>query len=88
MPGSHVEVFTLRTAECTARLINLGATLTELWTPDRHGRSADVVLGFADVAAYLSQPSFMADSWEHFPAGWTPHIPRRKMPLWACSSDG
>lgn len=44
-----------------ARVMNHGATLLELWVPDRHGRQADVVLGFDDVRAYLgAQPYFGA----------------------------
>jgi len=35
-----------------ARLITLGATLTELWVPDRDGRLGDVVLGFDALEAY------------------------------------
>lgn len=36
-----------------ARVMNHGATLLELWVPDRSGRQADVVLGFDDARAYL-----------------------------------
>lgn len=37
-----------------ASLITYGATLRELWVPDRDGYLADVVLGFDDVAGYES----------------------------------
>lgn len=37
----------------TAKLTNYGATLTELHVPDRHGRLADVTLGFDTLAGYL-----------------------------------
>ncbi len=44
-----------------ARVMNHGATLLELWVPDRYGRQADVVLGFDDARAYLGiQPYFGA----------------------------
>lgn len=44
-----------------ARVMNHGATLLELWVPDRDGRQADVVLGFDDARAYLGiQPYFGA----------------------------
>lgn len=36
------------------RAINYGTVVTELHVPDRHGRTADVVLGMKDVAAYLA----------------------------------
>lgn len=53
--GRDVERFTLRTTSgLVLRAINFGATVTELWVPDRDGRSADIVLGFDDLAAYPS----------------------------------
>lgn len=51
--GIPVERYTLRNAGgTTVRLITFGATVTELWVPDRHGNRADVVLGFDDLALY------------------------------------
>ncbi len=51
--GEPVERFTLRNARgMTVRLITYGASVTELWVPDRLGRPADVVLGFDDLAPY------------------------------------
>ena len=42
-------------------LINYGATVTSIRAPDRHGRLADVVLGFSTPASYLaSHPYFGA----------------------------
>jgi aldose 1-epimerase len=35
------------------RVLDLGAVVQELWVPDREGRSANVVLGFADVDGYV-----------------------------------
>jgi aldose 1-epimerase len=37
-----------------ARFVSRGATLAELWTPDRDGQWADVVLGFDGEAGYAS----------------------------------
>ncbi|MBK8978706.1 MAG: galactose mutarotase [Planctomycetes bacterium] len=37
-----------------ARITNYGATLVEMWIPDRTGELADVVLGFDDVSGYES----------------------------------
>ena len=37
-----------------AVLLNLGATLQQMWIPDREGQFADVVLGFDDVEPYAS----------------------------------
>jgi aldose 1-epimerase len=41
-----------------ARLIDLGATLTELWVPDREGTPGDVVLGFESASAYLASAPY------------------------------
>ncbi len=38
-----------------AKIINYGATLRELWVPDRQGKATDVVLGFDDVRAYFEK---------------------------------
>lgn len=51
--GTPVDRYTLHTARgTTVRLITFGATVTELWVPDRDGNRADVVLGFDDLALY------------------------------------
>ncbi len=36
-----------------AKIITYGATLTELWVPDRAGKTADVVLGFDQLEGYV-----------------------------------
>ena len=51
--GEAVERFTLTNGNGTiARIISLGATVTELHVEDREGGLADVVLGFDTVAEY------------------------------------
>ena len=51
--GAPVERYTLRNAAgMTVRLITYGATVTELWVPDRQGQKSDVVLGFDRLASY------------------------------------
>jgi aldose 1-epimerase len=53
--GTPVELYTLKNANgMTAKVITYGATLTELHVPDKKGQTADVVLGFDDVAGYQS----------------------------------
>ncbi len=42
----------------SARIINYGATLQALQAPDRAGHTADIVLGYDDLAAYVEKPSF------------------------------
>ncbi len=38
-----------------AIVTNYGGTLLELWTPDRSGKSGDVILGFDSLAGYLQK---------------------------------
>ena len=54
--GKNTEVFryTLRNARgMKVQILTYGATVQDIWVPDRHGRSADVVLGFATLADYV-----------------------------------
>jgi aldose 1-epimerase len=52
--GIPVELYVLTNGRVTAKVMTYGATLTELVVPDRNGKSADVVLGFDDLAGYLA----------------------------------
>lgn len=57
--GADVDRYTLRNRRgMTVRLITYGATVTELWVPDRAGRRADVVLGFDEVASYETSRTY------------------------------
>jgi aldose 1-epimerase len=61
--GTEIDQYTLRNAKgAVAKIITYGATLTELWVPDRNGKSSDVVLGFDTLQGYLaaSDPYFGA----------------------------
>src|SRR5688500_1779019 len=42
----------------TVRIIALGAAIQSLQVPDREGRSADVVLGFASPAEYAAHTQY------------------------------
>src|SRR5215467_4456623 len=51
--GKNTEVFryTLRNARgMKVQILTYGGTVQSIWVPDRHGRAADVVLGFATLA--------------------------------------
>src|SRR5690349_12438913 len=51
--GEPVEVYTLKNKNgMIAKVMTRGATLTELHVPDKTGKTADVVLGFDDLAGY------------------------------------
>lgn len=53
--GRAVDLYTLRTARgLSARIATYGAAVTGLEVPDRHGRMADVVLGFDSLEGYLA----------------------------------
>jgi aldose 1-epimerase len=57
--GTIVESYLLRNGRgSAARLITYGASLTELWVPDRAGKLADVVLGLDNLEAYLAPHPF------------------------------
>lgn len=60
--GRDIERYSLRNgAGLRADIMTYGATLMRLETPDRHGRSANIVLGFDTLAPYLaSTPCFGA----------------------------
>jgi len=57
--GQPVERYTLENRSgSVCKITNLGATVTELWLPDRDGALADVVLGFDDVDGYLTRSPY------------------------------
>jgi aldose 1-epimerase len=52
--GTPVEIFTLSDGAYEARITTYGGILVSMKTPDRNGKSADVVLGFDDLDGYVS----------------------------------
>lgn len=53
---SAIEVVEIARGAFRAQFLTLGATLHRLEVPDRHGRSENVVLGYADLEEYRRQP--------------------------------
>src|SRR5271170_7246804 len=52
--GTEIQMYTLRnSAGASVKIITYGATLAELWVPDRNGQLSDVVLGFDNLKGYL-----------------------------------
>lgn len=45
-----------------ARIITLGARIQSLYTPDRHGKLADIVLGFNNPQAYVKYDNYFGAS--------------------------
>ncbi len=59
--GTPVELFVLSNGRITAKVITYGGIITELHVPDRQGKTADVVLGFDTLDAYIAKnPHFGA----------------------------
>ena len=57
--GRTVEAITLTNSHgVAAQIIALGASVQALTVPDRSGRMADVVLGYANLADYLHKPQY------------------------------
>jgi aldose 1-epimerase len=57
--GTEIEQYTLTNGKgAVAKVISYGATLTELWIPDKAGKNADVVLGFDNLAQYAGDHPF------------------------------
>ena len=58
--GEQVEVFTLTNAAgMEVRVINYGGIVTTIRVPDRHGKFADVVLGYDSLDGYLTNPPYL-----------------------------
>ncbi len=53
--GTETHVFELRSANARVRVSDFGATLVGVDVPDRDGRLADVLLGFASVEGYAGE---------------------------------
>lgn len=51
--GADVQLFTLTSGDIEVRLMDFGAHLVSVRTPDRTGKMADVVLGFDSLEPYL-----------------------------------
>lgn len=61
--GESVEAFTLTNSHgVSATVITYGATLQSLIAPGADGAKADIVLGFADAAAYAKNASYFGAS--------------------------
>lgn len=50
--GKPVELYTLTDADLTVKITNFGAHVVSIEAPDKNGKTADVVLGFKDLAGY------------------------------------
>ena len=80
--GTVVEAFTLKNASGSwAKVITYGATLTELYVPDKSGKLSDIVLGFDNLDGYLTTIPISAP-----PLAATPIASPRDTLLWMASN--
>ncbi len=57
--GRQAHLYTISRDGITAKITDLGATLVNLWVPDKNGTCADVVLGYDDAQGYFQGQSFL-----------------------------
>lgn len=58
--GTQVNLYTLTNGRgAQSEITNFGATLVALRVPDRQGKFADVVLGYADLSAYVTDDFYI-----------------------------
>jgi aldose 1-epimerase len=57
--GTPIEIYTLTSEQLTVSIITFGARVTSIEAPDRHGKRADVVLGYNDVATYEADTTYL-----------------------------
>ncbi len=56
--GETAHLYTISCGALQAQMSDLGATLVQLWVPDREGNLADVVLGFDSPEGYLKSDAY------------------------------
>ena len=56
--GREASLYTISCSGITAKITDFGATLVQLYVPDRNGRADDVVLGYDDANGYRCSTSY------------------------------
>ena len=56
--GQEVTLYTISYGKISAQIADYGATLVNLWVPDKDGNLADVILGYDDARGYEAGGSF------------------------------
>ena len=52
--GKQVDLYTLTNGDLTMQVTNFGARVVSLWTPDKDGNFADIVLGYENLDRYVN----------------------------------
>ena len=52
--GKATDLYTLSNGNITMQVTNFGARVVSLWTPDKEGRMADIVLGYENINRYVN----------------------------------
>lgn len=60
--GAPLYLITLENAAVKVELINLGATITAIYTPDKTGIQRNIVAGFAQPEDYLHNPAYFGST--------------------------
>jgi aldose 1-epimerase len=56
--GTAINIYTLSNGRVTAKVMDYGTILTELWVPDRDGKPTNVVMGFDNLDQYVKGHPF------------------------------
>lgn len=56
--GGAVDLYTLKSGALEAQITNYGGLVTSLKVPDRHGKPADIVLGYDSLDGYVTKSPF------------------------------
>lgn len=56
--GEQTYLYTIENEKLTARITDFGATLVQLWVPDKTGHREDVVLGYEEAMGYVTNDCY------------------------------
>src|SRR3954469_20557833 len=56
--GTAINIYTLANGRVTAKVMDYGTILTELWVSDRNGKATNVVMGFDNLDQYVKGHPF------------------------------
>ncbi|WMJ22131.1 aldose epimerase family protein [Paludicola sp. MB14-C6] len=57
--GEEIQLFCLDNGETQVEIINLGAAIVSITTPDKNGNSDDICLGLSSADAYYNQTAYL-----------------------------